>query len=365
MGRVRPVVEDDIPQVADLHERVFEAGERPVTQGLKSYLAEMLFRNPWYDEALPSLVYEDGQGKIVGFLGVMPRRMSIKGRPVQVAMSHTFMVKPGSRSTLAGVQLLKVFFSGPQDLSIAEGNDLSRNLWEGLGGTTELLYSMCWTRILRPAQYVLSFTERHGLPLAFAHALKPFCRMADAIAVRMPQSPFRQSMPRASGENLKEETLLACLSAFADSWSLRPEYDARSLRWLLERVARKKDCGSFRKVIVRGAGQETLGWYLYYQNAGDVSEVVQIVARDTSINAVLDHLFYDAWRRGVIALSGRLESRFIRELSRKYCLFGCNATWMLVHSRNAELLQAIHRGDAFFTRLEGEWWIGFQEGIWS
>jgi hypothetical protein len=30
---------------------------------------------------------------------------------------------------------------------------------------------------------------------------------------------------------------------------------------------------------------------------------------------------------------------------------------MLIQSKNAEILNAIHRGDAFLTQLEGEWCI--------
>jgi hypothetical protein len=32
---------------------------------------------------------------------------------------------------------------------------------------------------------------------------------------------------------------------------------------------------------------------------------------------------------------------------------------MIVHARRAELLDRIHRGEAFLTRLEGEWAVRF------
>jgi hypothetical protein len=35
---------------------------------------------------------------------------------------------------------------------------------------------------------------------------------------------------------------------------------------------------------------------------------------------------------------------------------------MLVHSRRAELREVIQRGDAFLTRLDGEWFMRFQSG---
>jgi len=33
-----------------------------------------------------------------------------------------------------------------------------------------------------------------------------------------------------------------------------------------------------------------------------------------------------------------------------------------VHSKRADLREAIQRGDAFLTRLEGEWWMRLQGG---
>jgi hypothetical protein len=33
--------------------------------------------------------------------------------------------------------------------------------------------------------------------------------------------------------------------------------------------------------------------------------------------------------------------------------------WALVHSPRPELVAAIQRGEAFLSRLEGEWWMSF------
>jgi len=63
--------------------------------------------------------------------------------------------------------------------------------------------------------------------------------------------------------------------------------------------------------------------------------------------------------RGLLR-GGQVDPAFFHALSKKDCLFHHDGgSWMLVHSRHPELLHAIHRGDAFLTRLEGEWWISF------
>jgi hypothetical protein len=355
MGQVRPLVEDDIPQVAELHARIIGGSDRPALP----VLTQIFCRHPWSDKDLPSLVYQQGNGDIAGVLGVMPRPMSMNGRPLQAAITHTFMVDPRSRSTLVALQLLKAYLTGPQDLTLAEGNELSRKLGEGLGVTTSLIYSIRWTRALRPSQYVLSVLNKRGLHTRTASVLKPFSHVVDAIAAHMRQGPFRQSKPRFTEEELDGETLRACVSEISQHRSLRPRYDTPSLNWLLDLLGEKKGRGILRKVLLRDSRREIAGWYLYYSNPKGMSEVVQVGATPASISEVLDHLFYDAWGRGAVAVSGQLDPVFSQAVTDKDCLFRPGGGSVLIHSRHPDVLQAINRGDAFLTRLEGEWCIAF------
>ncbi len=364
MGQIRPFVEDDIPQVADMYARLLLVGSDALGDGdfspaLWAYFQEMFFRHPWYDEAFPSLVYQE-DGRVRGFLGVLPRELLLKGQPIQAAVTCHFMVEPVARATLAGVQLLRTFFRGSQDLSFADSaGEVGRKVWEGVGGTTALLYSLHWIRPLRPLQCMLSALAKEGSPGAIGRILRPLFAIGDRLASRMPRSPFLLK-PQDQEEELTAETLLECLAEFSRQYALRPKYDIPTLRWLLETLARKTAYGSLRKVLVRGAGGEVLGWYLYYSKPDGISEVLQIGSRHHTVGAVLDHLFCDAWRHGAIAVSGRAEPKFMAAFTAKLCLFRRAGPWMLVHSNNPELLQTILRGDAFLTRLEGEWWIPFQ-----
>ena len=190
--------------------------------------------------------------------------------------------------------------------------------------------------------------------------VRPLCRLVDRVAAHVPGSPFRHSPASLSGEELDAETLLACLSEFSRRSALRPEYDARALRWLLTALVPARGEGSLRKTLVRDGAGQVLGWYLYYVSPAGFGEALHIGARDESMKAVLEHLFQDAWRRGVVALSGRLEPRSTPDFADTYCLFHPRRCWVLVHSGDAEVLQAIHSGDAMLTRLEGEWCTRFQ-----
>ena len=356
MAKIRVLTEGDVPAVAALFARVYPEHRWSSQAACESYFLEMLFGNPWCDPQLPSWVAEE-HGRISGCYAVMARPMLLRGRPIRVAVGCQFMVDPDRRDSLTALKLAKACISGPQDLTLADGaNDLSRRMWSGIGGTVPLLYNLHWTRPLRPARYLLSVLEEgSALPFPLALAARPLGAVVDALAARLRPNRFYKEESELAEDALDAAAMLAHLpEVFGDS-ALRPVYDARSLAWLLEQTARKTRHGKLRARAVRD-GERLLGWYLYYVQAGGVSEVVQIAARDGSFERVLLRLLADAWRHGAAAVRGRLEPRFAQELSRQHCWFRREGTWTLVHTRHADILAAIQQGNAFLSRLEGEWW---------
>jgi hypothetical protein len=157
------------------------------------------------------------------------------------------------------------------------------------------------------------------------------------------------------GAELDLETLLECLIEFRKGYSLWPEYDLQSLRWLFSFIDHRPSRGHLRKIVVRDGSQKIVGWYMYYVNPGGVGEVVQVGGDPKFTRDVLGHLFYDAWERGVIALHGVLDTRRMADFSDMNCFFTCRGGWAVAHSRRPEILEVLERGDAFLTRLDGEW----------
>ena len=356
-GRVRPLVEDDLEPVVELHRRAFGAGEIP-TEELPAYLEELFFRHPWRDERVTSLVYEDEAGEVVGCLGVMPRPMTLRGEPILAAVSHNFMVDPERRSTPVAFELMRSLFDGPQDLSLAEGNDASRRIWTATGGGTSLLYSFRWTCPLRPARHAVDLLGRRGHVGPFAALLRPLAGAADAVAARLPRSPLRPRAPDLHAEELDAETLSGCVERFSRRRALRPVYDAAAVEWLFGALALRRDRGELRRVLLR-KGEAVAGCYLYYARPGSAADVIQAGATEESAAGVLDHLLRDARDRGAVAVSGLLDPALLPALSERLAPFhrGRSATWLLTHSRDERILRALDSGDAFFTHLEGEWWL--------
>ena len=341
---IREFEEEDLPGVAELHRRVMTPNAAADVAWLPTY--RKYFRDVFLSDAalragLPSLVYQR-EGRILGFLGVMPRRMQFHGTPLLAAVCSQFVVDPAERGQ-AGLQMLKRCFAGDQDLSITdEAADCTRKIWEWCGGTTALPYSMHWIRPLRPAQ------------AALPRFLSPLARAVDAIATKA-TGRFRSAPPLGSREALDEETLLGCLTDVSSRCAIGPSYDATSVRWVLARAHRHADRGTVRALAVKDESHAIIGWCIYHARRGGRGEVFQIAAQPRQHRDVFDHLIDDAWQQGVTVLSGRFEPAFAPQLSEHGCLVYRRGYWTLVHSKRPELCHALQRGDAFFTRLEGEW----------
>src|ERR1700675_1528382 len=357
MGGLRPFAENDVSTVADLIWRVLhgQAGHAP--SSLHVHLQELFLRNPWLDREIVSRVFDDSQGKIAAFFGAVPRRMSLRGKTIRLAFGSNFVVDPESRVSMAAIQLVRTFMKGTQDISITDSaNDMSRQLLKSLGFTVVPIYSLQWGRPLRPGAYALDALSRmkKGAAVKFLGSIASPVRMIiDAAAVSLKISPFRQSQPPTIDEDLSHETLLHCLTTIPSKHWILPEYDQDSLNWEIDFISKRGVFGDLRKGLVREK-EKIVGWYIYSTPTHGVGEVFQIGAHSSSVGVVLDHLFYDAWKRGLIGLHGRMEPQFMQELTTRSCFFFRHGSWTMIHSDKPELLVAFQSGNAFFSRLDGE-----------
>jgi len=362
MATLRTLERDDIPGVVTLFDRVYPEHRWTSREACESYFREILLDSPWSDLDLPSWIVEDDR-RVVGFAGILPRPMLFRGRSIRVAVGAQFMVDPEERRSLTGLKLAKAVLSGPQDLFIADGsNTQARRMWQGIGGSVPLVHNLHWTRPLRPARQLLSALEQMNGYRPLAIAARPLGSAVDAIAARIRPNQFHLNGSDVIECELDAAVMLPHLPEAMRGNLLQPIYDAYTLSWLLQEVARKKLHGSLRaRAVLDGKGQ-LMGWYLYYLLAGGVSELIQLNARDGALDTVLRRLLVDAWTQGAVAVRCRLDPRHLETLSERHCLLRREDPATLVHTKDAELAAAFHQGEAFITRLEGEWWLRFVGG---
>ncbi len=352
-GHIRPLVATDFARLRDLRQSI---GGHAVSLSGAS-LRRFFFDSPWSESEFPSLAYEGANGRIVGCLGIASRPMIFRERSIRAVIGHHLMIDASRAGTRAGIELVRRFLRGPQDLSIAFWNDFGRRIWTSLGGSVVPLHSLSWTRPLRPAQYILGML-RHALPVSAAVTLHPACQAVDAT-LRVLRTPDVAPLSSSTlSDDLDAVSMLSYLSTFAGDRALKPFYTVHTLNWLLKTLGETARRGDLHKVAVRTTGGRPLGWYLYYVDPSGAAEVLQIGGRDDSLSEVLAHLFQHARQRGVVEVSGRVDARLIGALSEHHCAFHRpRNTWALVHSRDPRIGDAVHAGDAFLSKLEGAPWL--------
>lgn len=183
----------------------------------------------------------------------------------------------------------------------------------------------------------------------------PLAALADACVSRI---AHLQPDAGLRAEELDAGSLAAAMHEHRSAFVLRPQYDAAALEWLLAQVKAKRRHGPMQGCLLRESGGRVAGWFLYYLNRS-MSQVLQLGARRERVAAVLERLFEHARTRGAVAIQGRLEPHLAASLRGKRCLPQNRSIATLVHARDPSLLVPFFRGDALFTRLDGEWWTRF------
>ncbi|MBT8084465.1 MAG: GNAT family N-acetyltransferase [Woeseia sp.] len=354
-GEIRACKPADLEAVTALFSETFSSYDANYNGDLQGYLRQVYFENPWMDDAMPSLVYEQ-DGAVVGFLGVVPRQMSYRGKSIQAAVSSALMVRrssSGQRNPLQGVALMRRFLKGPQDLSLTDtANESSRRLWTGCGGDVAYAYSYSWTRPLQPLATMMELGG-YGDGNLGSKIVKPFVRVVDGALGRM--RGLRPGKPEHVAEEIDTETLLELIQSVS-SYSLVPQYDLQSLRWLIGMAEQSPDEGRLAKRCVRDSAGKVLGWYVYYETKGKLARVLQLAGHPHSMRDVLNALVHDAMQAGAAALWGRTEPRYASFLHDQKCIFFANP-WVLVQAKNPELVACFREADAFFSGFEGELWM--------
>jgi hypothetical protein len=321
MGRIRAYDRQDYAQVLELHQRTLLKGAPPdpvFMDYLKAFYGEMLFEHPWMDDELPSLVYEQDDGAVISFVGVVPRPMTFHGRSIRTAVSVRFMADSNNRhGALAAAALHRRFLRGPQELSLVENaNSAARRVWEGTPGTVVVpLGSISWT--------------------------------ANAASLH----PSPEWLGR--GHDIDTPELLDYITKACHGRALQPVYDLQTLQWLVDYLDTARYRGALkRRAVIDNAGTAR-GWYLYYANADGYNGVLALRALMGDASAIFCSLLAHAAAGGAPVTTGRLQPELMSTLADH----GCDLTfgpWMLAHSSDPRITRALVSGDAFVTRLEGE-----------
>jgi hypothetical protein len=366
MGEIQSFTEEHADGVASLYFRAIRGQNRPPGKSLAKYFSELYLSNPWASPEIPALVYLE-KGKVVGSYGVVPRTMEFRGRPIIIATLMLFMVDAEHRHGPAAIQLLGRALKGPQELSWTDGASGSVSaFWTALGGHSASLYAFNWIRILRPFGMARLGLERVG---SIGPLLKPLSGLvtvpSDLLLSKAPLTFLRQPASPHHSKLVTAEELLGCIQELGWREALKPSYSPEAFSWLM-REAAKSQQGDLRMVTVSNAEGVRCGWFIYYALRGGASFVLQIgVRRKDDFKNTLLALFQDAWQQGSVCVKGASIPQYLTSMTEQHCFFRHPDDRVIIHSKNSEIANAIRRGEATITRLDGIGWLRFSRENWD
>jgi len=361
-----PFSDEHVGEVADLYLIAVRGQNRPAPEYLREYFREVFFRNPWVTPDIPSRVYVK-DGRVLGFVGVIPRLMECRNKPIRVAAISPFMVDPRQNTGIAGLKLLRQVFTGPQDLSFTDGaaNEASA-VFTAAGAKVVSLYSFNWIRLLRPFETVRSGLSQSA---SLRHLYGPaglVTRPLDWLASKAPVSLLRKPVSRLVPETVSVKTLFDCMQESRSREAIRPVRDAESLAWLLHQAGLGPGHAGLRSVVVSTPDGVRCGWFVYYAQPGKACSVLQVASlRKQQFGEVFGALLEDAWNQGLAAIKGQAIPQHLVTLTEQNCIFRQPYACVVGHASDPELMAAFQSGDTSISRLDAGSWLRFSADSWA
>ncbi|MES5044248.1 hypothetical protein ABVB72_03095 [Rhizobium nepotum] len=361
MSEVRSFVADDLGSVAEMFHRNLRKKNDAATDDLRAYLRTLFLENKSIHQDIRSKVYIREDGRVSGFLGVLPVAMELRDRQIEAAVCSSFVAEDRETDPFAGARLLREVLAGPQELTFGETiNDVSTEMWKTMRGQMLAPYSLDWLRVLRPASFGLEIaTSRFSGGL---RVLSPFGKFIDkSILSRVSRRALSYYVPlpdradsftdEAAGD--AEFARLAC--DLVRNFPLHPVWSEENLLTMLHHAKRKRLHGEAVQRIVKNKGGRPVGLFLYHGDPGGVGRTLQIMAVPGQEQIVIDRLIRNAFDRGLVAIRGRTQPALLQAMIGRKCMF-LHASSTIVHSRDPDLVKAATDGTAFFNGLCGESW---------
>ncbi|MEC9244030.1 hypothetical protein T8J41_19465 (plasmid) [Nitratireductor rhodophyticola] len=361
MSQVRPFEHDDAPAVAEMFLRILRRETSADGGAALAVYLDDLFCGPYRcDGEIVSRVHVTEDGRLNGFIGVLPQVMELDGEHLRAAICTTWMVDGHQADPFAGARLLKAVLSGPQDLSFSEtSNDLSTAMWRRMGAHVLAPYSLEYLRVIRPAAFVTRMAaNRFGLLGAFT----PLARLADrAAAAGVNGLSWAGFQPRPGKTDALAETepdedaLAGAIGELVVHHRLHPRWSDEQLARMLAHARVKARHGTRVQRILRTRGGKLAGLFVYYGDRGGIGRAMQVMAAPGMEGLVLERLLADAHARGLAAIRGRTQPALLDAmLDRKFAFLHASST--VFHSSRPQLADAATQGRAFLNGLSGESW---------
>jgi hypothetical protein len=344
MPDIRPVTHADLPAVVELLQ-----DRMPGWTGSEETIAGTMIDHPWADEEIGPFVSVDGEGKILGFIGVQVRRLIFDDRPIRGVVATQLAVTEDAGA--AGALLIRRVLSGPQELTWSDGTTEGVvRIWRTFGGAQDYVRACDWLLVLRPIRWFRGTVaaafgrnlSREELPIAGF----PF----QAAGPRLARRAFPDLPGDVTGADVSTATLVENLPEIIGDLRVRVDHDEAHLDHMF-RLIEKFGGSLVRRLVSRG--ERPIGWYAYRPGNRSASHVMHLAAAEGEADAVLGELLAHAREHGSAVVAGRAEPHLLEPLSRRFAVLGY-ARQPVIQAKDPELALVMTTPASLVTRLDGE-----------
>jgi hypothetical protein len=357
--RVRPLVEDDLDQVADLFlQRFRKLGRTSRARAeIAACMKTLYLDHPSRVGDADALVSLDGEGRVGAFCGGTRIRFLLDGKPLSGCVTGALMASPEPRHAFAAVQILRESRKLNYDFIVTDSaNRASLAVCQALNYFPVSPDSLEWTCVFEPASFALQKLKDREAVQGLG-VLRPFARaldLAGAAALRRLAPPPKRSDWR--DEEADDETYIAAVAALGDGFRLRPDLGRQEFRWLIARARERRSAGPLHLRVLYDPSGAPAGAYAAYGGKGESARVFHCLAAPTAWGRLFDAMRESARERGCIAAHGPLKAPM---MAHAYAVRGVvfyYAGGMLVYTKRPDVRSAIERGEALLGGFAGDRW---------
>lgn len=348
--RARALSVDDLSTVASLYASMDRRDPDQPIDGYVEFFRQTLL-GPYSDPAIPSLVWEESDVGVIGFVGSHPRRVRFLGGQLTAACFGPLIVDEAHRGRGIASRLLRRFHEGPQDLTFNDrAVEATRRIWMQSGARMDSLASMEWAYGLAPIGSAANRATKGRISRRRLPGRSLLSKLDESASRRRAPAPTR-----GKAEPLSNEAIMETLDRLDHVFSLRPAYDEDYLGWLFGAMDGVELGGVLRRLVRDEDGRE-VGFFVMFVLPHGPAEVVNIVAEQSDVPLVVEHLLHEAALHGAVEVRGRTEEFLLPTLRAIGCDFA-PCEWAGVQSANPELVETAVSGRGLISRMDGEWWM--------
>ena len=358
-ARIRPLVEEDLEQVADLFLQRFRKGRRtPLARAeIAACMKTLYLEHPGQRGEVDSLVSLDNEGRICAFSGNTRVRFRFDGKPISASVSGTLMASPEPRHALAGVQILREGRKLDYDFIVTDSaNRASLAVCQAMNFFPVSPDCLEWLCVFEPAAYALQMLkERVAAP--GVGALRPIARafdMAGAAALRGLSPPAKRTDWRE--EEADDAAYIAAVAHLGEGFRLRPDLSEQEFHWLIARARERQSAGPLHLRVLYDPSGAPAGAYAAFGGRGDTARVFHCIAAPNAWGRLFDAMRESARERGCVAAQGPLKAPMA---AAAYAVRGVVFYYkcgMLVYTNRTDIREAIERGEAILGGFAGDRW---------